>query len=426
MFDVMKECPFCHLSMFHMDLKSHIGVEHFGLAPDPIQTRTDEQRQPTRIDEPRQPIKNEKPKQKRKNYRCKSCFNEVFESKRMLIIHQKVLHSQQFSCHQCGKTMTSRGYLQNHLRLKHPKSKKTLSQTVSAKSKVDSIKRGEKIAKRVPTLVLNKLTDEDIAKHQNTFVETNEDVDLSHKCKECNTMFSTKSSLNKHAKHIHSGERQSNMKTVQDQLDPNLLEFSDESNDEPEAKEASKHDNLNNDMRQVPEVIDQDPDCIMNIAQDQVNQLQSNPLEFNDNDLKQEPIDKVIDDKVNDDDILMPIIKTEFSMVGEQDKESLKEDLIDQEPNEPKAKIVCKPCKQMFDSDLSLDEHLKAVHQVTYYRCQVCSKVFFTKMEFLGHDDCIEPETLTILDEKVKYLCDKCGKDFKDEQSCKIHTILSH
>ena len=111
MFDVMKECPFCHLSMFHMDLKSHIGVEHFGLAPDPIQTRTDEQRQPTRIDEPRQPIKNEKPKQKRKNYRCKSCFNEVFESKRMLIIHQKVLHSQQFSCHQCGKTMTSRGYL---------------------------------------------------------------------------------------------------------------------------------------------------------------------------------------------------------------------------------------------------------------------------------------------------------------------------
>ena len=118
--------------MFHMDLKSHIGVEHFNLPPDP------------RIDEPRQPIKNEKPKQKRKNYRCKSCFNEVFESKRMLIIHQKVLHSKQFSCHQCGKTMTSRGYLQNHLRLKHPKSKKTLSQTVSSKPKVGPIKRGKK------------------------------------------------------------------------------------------------------------------------------------------------------------------------------------------------------------------------------------------------------------------------------------------
>ena len=138
MVEVIKECPFCHLSMFHMDLKSHIGVEHFGLPPDPW---IDEQRQPTRIDEP---IKNKIPKQKRKNYRCKSCFNEVFESKRMLIIHQKVLHSQQFSCHQCGKTMTSRGYLQYHLRLKHPKSKKLLSQEVSSKPKVVPIKRGKK------------------------------------------------------------------------------------------------------------------------------------------------------------------------------------------------------------------------------------------------------------------------------------------
>ena len=53
------------------------------------------------------------------------------------------------------------------------------------------------------------------------------------------------------------------------------------------------------------------------------------------------------------------------------------------------------------------------------------SIVFSTKLEFLGHD-CIELETSTILDEKVRYLCDKRGKDFKDEQSCKIHTILSH
>ena len=239
--------------------------------------------------------------------------------------------------------------------------------------------------------------------------------------------FSEESNDELEAKELIDQDPDRILNTAQDQVHSNLLEFSDEDNDEAEAKEVSKHD-FSHDMRQVPEVIDQDPDCIMNIAQDQVNQLQSNSLEYNDNDndLKQEPIDKVIDDKVNDDDILMPIIKTEFSMVGEQDTESLKEDTIDQAPNEPKTKIVCKPCKQMFDSELSLDEHLKAVHQVTYYRCQVCSKVFFTKMEFLGHDDCIEPETLTILDEKVKYLCDKCGKDFKDEQSCKIHTILSH
>lgn len=123
--------------------------------------------------------------------------------------------------------------------------------------------------------------------------------------------------------------------------------------------------------------------------------------------------------------ILMPFIKTEFSMVDEQDKESLKENIIDQGSDDPKAKIICKPCKQIFDTDLSLDEHLKAVHQVTYYQCQLCSIVFSTKLEFLGHD-CIELETSTILDEKVRYLCDKRGKDFKDEQSCKIHTILSH
>ena len=43
--------------------------------------------------------------------------------------------------------------------------------------------------------------------------------------------------------------------------------------------------------------------------------------------------------------ILMPFIKTEFSMVDEQDKESLKENIIDQGSDDPKAKIICKPCR---------------------------------------------------------------------------------
>ena len=92
MIDVMKECPHCHLSVFHMDLKLHIGVEHLGLPPDDPKETKDEQRHV--------PIKDKKSRKKKKNYRCKSCLNEIFELKRLLIIHQK-----EFS-YQCGKTMT--------------------------------------------------------------------------------------------------------------------------------------------------------------------------------------------------------------------------------------------------------------------------------------------------------------------------------
>ena len=81
----------------------------------------------------------------------------------------------------------------------------------------------------MPTLVLNKLTIEDVAKH--TFIETNEEEEIPNLDTHddlIQDMSQTFKCKDKHSKHIHSGQGQPNMKTVQDQLDqidPSLLEF---------------------------------------------------------------------------------------------------------------------------------------------------------------------------------------------------------
>ena len=55
------------------------------------------------------------------------------------------------------------------------------------------------------------------------------------------------------------------------------------------------------------------------------------------------------------------------------------------ESESPKILFNCTPCDKPFDSDLSLEMHIKSVHYVARLECPKCLELFSTKESFLSH-----------------------------------------
>lgn len=99
------------------------------------------------------------------------------------------------------------------------------------------------------------------------------------------------------------------------------------------------------------------------------------------------------------------------------------------DPSNPKFKSIkinappvflCMKCKNRFDSLLELKQHVfqKNTCTISQLTCNVCEKTFDNKKRMSQH--------MKIHEEKVKYICDKCGKMYKNQFNLENHKSSQH
>lgn len=82
--------------------------------------------------------------------------------------------------------------------------------------------------------------------------------------------------------------------------------------------------------------------------------------------------------------------------------------------------FLCMKCKNRFDSLLELKSHVfqKNTCTISQLTCNVCEKTFDNKKRMSQH--------MKIHEEKVKYICDKCGKMYKNQFNLENHKSSQH
>lgn len=82
--------------------------------------------------------------------------------------------------------------------------------------------------------------------------------------------------------------------------------------------------------------------------------------------------------------------------------------------------FLCMKCKNRFESLLELKQHVfqKNTCTISQLTCNVCEKTFDNKKRMSQH--------MKIHEEKVKYICDKCGQMFKTNFCLENHKSAKH
>lgn len=82
--------------------------------------------------------------------------------------------------------------------------------------------------------------------------------------------------------------------------------------------------------------------------------------------------------------------------------------------------FLCMKCKNRFESLVELKEHVfqKNACTVSQLTCNVCEKTFDTKKRMTQH--------MKTHEEKVQFICDKCGKMYKNQFNLDTHKSAQH
>ena len=78
-------------------------------------------------------------------------------------------------------------------------------------------------------------------------------------------------------------------------------------------------------------------------------------------------------------------------------------------------------CNKQFNKTWNLVDHLRMHEGIKPYRCHLCEKLFTQKGNLQKH---MKQHLLTDVNDRKRYVCDRCGKGYTERYNCVVSEIL--